>query len=181
MQEPRFPRSVHYEKSLGPQITQKNITVSSLHSDIDPIKFSSPRRRVCRGWRRRLAVGPRNNRKRTGCCGWKKRLDLSPRWQVYDGKLRESMANKMMRGGGRRSVKYEEVIILVAAGQDLLRDEGFETTRGQKHPCGCLNARLEQRKGGVCHDGCGGGEGGRDWSRRRRVEVVYAGGGSGGQ
>ncbi|CAD1479418.1 unnamed protein product, partial [Heterotrigona itama] len=33
----------------------------------------------------------------------------------------------MMRGGGRRSVKYEEVIILVAAGQDLLRDEGFET------------------------------------------------------
>lgn len=90
------------------------------------------------------------------------------------------MANKMMRGGGRRSVKYEEVIILVAAGQDLLRNEGFETTRfqGTEAPVWLPERWNNGREGFVTMVAAVVRA---EETGRRRVEVVYAGGGSGGQ
>lgn len=60
----------------------------------------------------------------------------------------ERLANKMMRererGGGRWSVKYEEVITLVAAGRTYLEERRLGTMVPRRGLCG-----LEQRKGGV--------------------------------
>lgn len=75
----------------------------------------------------------------------------------------------MMRGGGRRSVKYEEVITLVAAGRTYfetkVRDDG---SRGPR----VAERGLEHRKGGVV---AGGG------CERRAGGSRLPGRGSGGQ
>lgn len=75
----------------------------------------------------------------------------------------------MMRGGGRRSVKYEEVITLVAAGRTYL-----ETKVRNEDGCrraGVAGRGLEHRKGGVVRVVAVGGRGARGGSRLRVVEV----------
>lgn len=71
------------------------------------------------------------------------RLDLSPQWQA---KLARREIGEQDDEGERErwSVKYEEVITLVAAGRTYLEERRLGTMVPRRGLCG-----LEQRKGGV--------------------------------
>lgn len=75
------------------------------------------------------------------------RLDLSPQWQAKLARREigeQDDEGERERGGGRWSVKYEEVITLVAAGRTYLEERRLGTMVPRRGLCG-----LEQRKGGV--------------------------------